>query len=287
MSLQYPIGVRWTIGDVSDHGFEALRLSIWGAWHVFGAQAAYAVCVNSIPLRDACERTGRVPPAVRWLPVTAREMPVFLGTVLARNMAEGTGWKFAPLRLFPQRFELALDNDAILWSLPPSIERWLASASRRGDCLLEQDVRAAYGQFTPMVPADPPLNSGIRGLPPGFDLERALLRTITAREQQLGRPLLFDSELDEQGLQAAALSKAGRLHVVGVDEVAICSPFHPHSPYLGRCGAHFVGLNARHIAWDYYDRPADEWMTEHWHRHRLELHARTGAPLALHEAGSA
>jgi hypothetical protein len=243
--------------------------------------------VNSIPVRDARERTGRVPSAVRWLSVTAREMPAFLGTVLARNMAEGTGWKFAPPRLFPTAFELALDNDAILWALPPSIDRWLASASRRGDCLLAQDARAAYGQLAPLAPADPALNSGIRGLPPGFDLERALLRTITAREQQLGRPLVFDSELDEQGLQAAALSRAGRLHVVTMDEVAICSPFHPHSPELGRCGAHFVGLNSRHIAWDYYGRPADEWMTQHWQRHRLELHARTGAPLALHEAGSA
>ena len=56
---------------------------------------------------------------------------------------------------------------------------------------------------------------------------------------------------------------------------------------LGRCGAHFVGLNARHIAWNYYDRPADEWMTEHWLRNRAALYARTGdAPLALHEASS-
>ncbi|GEM_PF-4943709 len=26
------LGIRRTIGDVSPNGFEALRLSIWGAW---------------------------------------------------------------------------------------------------------------------------------------------------------------------------------------------------------------------------------------------------------------
>src|SRR5437868_2195522 len=168
MSLQFPIGVRWTIGDVSDRGFEALRLSIWGAWHVFGPGAAYAVCVNSVGVREARERTGPVPHAVEWRQVTSADVPAFLRTILARNMAEGTGWKFAPARLFPQRFEVALDNDAILWTLPPSIERWLAFAAQRGECLLAQDVRTACGQFTAMVPREPALNSGIRGLPPGF-----------------------------------------------------------------------------------------------------------------------
>ena len=61
---------------------------------------------------------------------------------------------------------------------------------------------------------------------------------------------------------------------------AICSPFHPHRPEPGRCGAHFVGLNARHLAWNYYDRPADAWMADHWARLHPVLVERTGAPEA-------
>src|SRR5574338_1333205 len=30
------LAVRWTVGDVSDEGFTALQLSIWGAWKAFG-----------------------------------------------------------------------------------------------------------------------------------------------------------------------------------------------------------------------------------------------------------
>lgn len=286
MPARFALGLRWTIGDVGERGFEALRLSVWGAWHIFGAQAAYAVCVNSVPVREARERTGPVPSAVQWRPVTLDDAPAVLRTLLARGMAEGTGWKFAPLRVFRDGCEIALDNDAILWTLPPSIERWLAEGARYGECLLAEDVRPCHGQFERFVPGGRSLNSGIRGLPPGFDFEATIRATIALREQELGGPLVFASELDEQGLQAAALSRAGPLHAVTVGEVTICSPFNPHSPDLGSCGAHFVGPNARHFAWDYYGRPADECMTGHWLRHRAALYARTGAPLALHEADS-
>jgi len=281
MSAQHHLAIRWTIGDVSPRGFEALGLSIWGAWHVFGPDAAYVVCVNSIELREARQRAGPVPPSIRWQAVGAGDLPVFLRPLLARNMAQGTGWKFAPLSVNPRQVEIALDNDAILWAMPPSIQRWLAAGLEKGECLLAQDVRGLYGQFTPLVPSEPPLNSGIRGLPPGFDFASALRRAIETREHQLGAALSFGSELDEQGLQAAALARAGPLHTVSVDEVSICSPFPPHRPNLGRCGAHFVGLNTRHIDWDYYGRPADDCMAEHWQRHRAELYARTGAPMKV------
>ena len=42
-----PLAVRWTIGDVNPAGFEALRLSIWGACRLFGPEGQYAVCVNT------------------------------------------------------------------------------------------------------------------------------------------------------------------------------------------------------------------------------------------------
>jgi hypothetical protein len=43
------IGIRRTIGDVSENGWQALRLAIAGAHHIFGESAAHAVCVNSVP----------------------------------------------------------------------------------------------------------------------------------------------------------------------------------------------------------------------------------------------
>ncbi|WP_411278385.1 hypothetical protein, partial [Falsiroseomonas sp.] len=91
-----------------------------------------------------------------------------------------------------------------------------------------------------------------------------------------GKPGAVHSELDEQGLQIAALSIDGAPLVVSTEDVTICSPFWPHQPDLGRWGAHFVGLNAKHIPWNYYDRPATELRAEHWNSHRPELYARVG-----------
>jgi hypothetical protein len=259
------LGVRWTLGDVSERGFEALRLSIWGAWRLFGPEAQYAVCVNTIALDRARAQTGDLPEGVLWHDAT-REIPRFLKAHFDEGMAEGVGWKFAPLRFFPDRFELSLDNDCILWEVPAAIRDWLEEADPQR-CVAAEDVLACFGQFASVCGPEP-RNGGIRGLPPGFDLDAALRKLL---QQQ---PVLMTSELDEQGLQTAALASSGAPRVVTVDEVTICSPFPPHVPHLGRCGAHFCGLNAKQLPWSLEGRPATEYIQDHWHRHRDALYER-------------
>lgn len=264
MSGRVRLGVRWTVGDVHLRGFEALRLSIAGAWRLFGRAASYVVCVNSVSASEARRRTGPVRDAVLWREVSREDLPGCLDGHVDSAMAEGVGWKFSPLRCFPDRHELALDNDCILWDLPPALATWLSGQPER--CLLAEDVRPAFGQFARFC-GEQPRNSGIRGVPPGFDLADALARAIARN------PVTLASELDEQGLQVAALSGADPL-VVTTTDVSICSPFHPNMAELGRCGAHFVGLNCRAIEWDYYDRPALAWLDEHWQRLKPEVERR-------------
>jgi hypothetical protein len=257
------LGIRWTIGDVSERGFEALRLSIHGACSVFGSQTRYAVYVNSISVEEARRRTGAVPAAVEWRPAP-RQIPPILRAHLGSDMAEGVAWKLLPLRAFPDRLELALDNDVILWREPEAVRVW---RTKPNACLLAADVTACHGAFGELCGPEP-RNSGIRGIPPSFDLERALARVL------LHVPARLSSELDEQGLQIAALSLDSPPLVVPTSEVTICSPFPPHEFHLGTCGAHFVGLNARALAWQYYDRPATEVRVEHWKHHLPELYRR-------------
>lgn len=231
------LAVRWTIGNVSKRGFDALRLSILGAYRIFGPTAAYVVCVNSIPLTAAQARVGPVPRAVTWRQADRCDVPAFLDAYLDGGLAEGVAWKFAPLRLAPDRFELALDNDCILWRMPDAIRNWVAGGHPDA-CVLAEDVVPAFGRFADLC-APFPRNTGIRGLPPGVDLARALRETLAVRAVRL------TSELDEQGLQVAALSRSRPPLVVLSNEVTICSPFQPHVPQLGSCGAHFVGLNMK------------------------------------------
>ncbi len=262
--------VRWTIGAVSDFGFEALRLSIWGAWRLFGAATRYLVCVNSMPVAAARRRAGALPAGVVWRRSDG-EVPAFLAPHLDAGMAEGVGWKFAPIQIDPGRYTLALDNDCIIWELPAALRSWLEGGDPRS-CVLAADVVPSFGQFAAFC-GPTALNSGIRGLPPGFDLEYALRSLLRAH------PVRLTSELDEQGLQVAALRRFLAVRIVTLEEVTICSPFPPHLPELGRCGAHFVGLNAHSIPWSYRGRPALEHRREHWIRHRRELYRRVGLPL--------
>ncbi|WP_448188025.1 hypothetical protein [Azospirillum sp. sgz301742] len=263
--MAWQIGVRWTIGDVSPQGFEALRLSVWGAWRLFGAEAAYTVVVNSLPVGEAQARTGSLPAEVEWRP--AGPLPDRLRRHLDDGMAEGVAWKFAPLRCFPDRYELSLDNDCILWGLPDAVRAWLDEDTPR--CLIAGDVELALGAFAGLTRPEP-RNTGIRGLPPGFDLDAALAAVLERH------PVPLASELDEQGLQVVALDLGRPAHVVSTREVSICSPLWPKRPELGRVGAHFVGLNSRNLPWTYYGRPATEWVAENWRRHRPDLHRCVG-----------
>jgi hypothetical protein len=270
--------VRWTIGDVSSLGFETLRLSAWGARQVFGRAARYVVCVNSVPLDQARARAGEVPIEIEWLDVTGNLSPVVAHAIDA-GMAEGVGWKFAPMRLDPDRYELHFDNDCVLWALPAAIGRWLADDEPT--CLLAEDVITMLGQFQSLCgPA--PRNSGIRGIPPGFDLAGA----FTSALAETG--VTLRSELDEQGLVTFTCSRDRSPHVVPVEDVAICGPFPPHRQQLGRCGAHFVGLNAHRLPWTRDGLPGETHVRNHWARHRPELYAAVHLPVpAAHPRGGA
>src|SRR3954453_11716098 len=112
------LAVRWTIGNLLESGFELLRLSIACALHLFGPKPKYVVCVNSLPLDEAKKRTGRVPPQVEWRAVTAEDAPAVLRSHSDGSLIEGMGWKLVPVRIFPDAYELALDNDCILWDQP-------------------------------------------------------------------------------------------------------------------------------------------------------------------------
>lgn len=261
-----PLCIRWTIGNVSPAGFEALALSILGARKLFGANALYAIGVNTIPVEEAKRRAGALPDWLRWIEIKF-EPAEFLAPSLDGGMAEGTGWKLIPPRLFPGMDELALDNDVILWRMPEALGCWL-QGGRRG-CVIAEDVAEGHGRFAALCGASP-RNSGIRAIAASFDYADAL------RDVLADHPGPLSSELDEQGLQVAALSRGADPFVVTREEVSICSPFPPHQPELGRCGAHLVGLNAHDIPWKFYGRPAIEVRLEHWQKLRPRILERLG-----------
>jgi hypothetical protein len=268
--------VRWTIGNVRPRGFEMLRLSVACAFRIFGPATKYVVCVNSLSGAEAKERTGDLPTPVEWREVTRADLPDVLRSWFDDTLIEGMGWKLVPLRTCRECYELALDNDCILWDLPVAMRQWLSSAN---ECLFAEDCERSLGSFDSLCPPGA-FNAGIRGLPPGEDLACALDHTLRAAAKAAKGDLQLTAEIEEQGLQAAAISCFNAPLLVTTSEVTICSPFWPRSPELGTCGAHFVGMNATHIPWNYYDHPADLWLDNHWHRHRPALYRKARLPLS-------
>jgi hypothetical protein len=258
------IGIRWTVGKVSAAGFEALRLAVWSAWHLFGEAAEYVICVNTIPVDCARAKTGDLPRAVQWHDVSD-ETPAWMKEYIDPEMAQGVAWKFAPVRVFPERYEISFDNDVILWEVPRAMESWLGCGDSQA-CLLAEDVERCLGQFSNMGDSRA-VNSGIRGLPPGYNLDQRLREVLTAQN------VILFSELDEQGLQAVALSQS-QLFLVSTEDVSICSPFPMHQHAFGKCGVHFVGLNADWLPWSLNGRWAHEAVQEQWSNRAEELHAR-------------
>ncbi len=267
--------VRWTIGNVRERGFEMLRLSIACAYHLFGPLTKYVVCVNSLTVEEAARRVGVLPAKVEWLAVTSTDLPSVLRDYFDDSVIEGMGWKLVPLRTYPERYELALDNDCIVWALPEAVRLWLESDDA---CVFAEDVDRCLGSFDALCPPGP-LNAGIRGLPPHRDLGQALANVLAKVAEASGGTRQLTAEIEEQGLQAAAMFDLGKPMLVRTSEVSICSPFWPRSPEFGTCGAHFVGMNAAHTPWNYYDKPADEWLEEHWLRCRPELYRIAGLEL--------
>ncbi len=276
-----------------ERGFEMLCLSIVSAFHIFGPAARYLVCVNTLDVSDARQRTfanrtipDRVLEKIEWRSVSRADLAPVLLPYLDAGCIEGMGWKLAPLRTFGDRYELAIDNDVILWDLPEGMRLWLAAPR---SFLFAEDVDRCFGSFDSLVPTEVTpsggLNAGIRGLPPGEDLSAELAivlsRAGSFSRQNTGEPLRLTGEIEEQGLQAAAMARTAPLHLVRSSEVSLCSPFWPKRPLFGTCGAHFTGMNAAHIPWNYYDRSADEWLAEHWERSRPELYHRAGLEFAV------
>lgn len=269
------LSIRWTVGDVSKYGFDALALSIRGAYRIFGSAARYAVTYNTVSLEEARERVGDVADDVEWCDANGL-LPDYIDQVLDAGRAEGAGWKLAPPLLDDGLPALSLDNDCILWALPDALTHWLEHAREPHSAVVAEDVRGCYGQFAPMIPRGLVCNLGIRATSAGFPLEQSL-RAVLAENQ-----VILHSEVDEQGLQLAAVSRVCSPGLVRLDEVTICSPFPPHLPHLGTAGAHFCGLNANVLPWDFYGRPAIDCVREHWLTHRAEIAARVGArPLQL------
>jgi hypothetical protein len=218
--------VRWTIGDKNtSESFECLYQSISNFKKHYGDRFEYVICRNGscdvskfgIKCIDQNQLTNSLPYAP-WL----------------------CAWKICPPRLHLQGHEIFIDNDLLIHQSWPFLETFLESKDLIFcTCALFR----RYGSYDSDIPQEQKLNSGLFGLPPGFDLAQELHQNITGP---------FDRHrFDEQGLLARIFSKHHNFITVPFNDITTCGAEYK----LGNYGTHFIGLNHGFIErWIHYKR---------------------------------
>lgn len=209
--------VRWVIGDTTKNGYESLKLSIHNFLSIYPNVEPIVCCngdvnkLKEIDIKIINQKNFK----------TNRE-PI------------GVSWKLVPPRLDINRHEIVIDNDLIIekpiWHINDFFQN-------NKTLLLEGDSRT-YGRFEKHVPKGFQINSGIYGMPPGFDLNKYIeLYAGNKWEKNAFGEHDKNETFDEQGIIAIALLDHDNI-IIPNTIIANCEKdFHQKHGY------HFIGLN--------------------------------------------
>jgi len=202
--------VRWQIGSFGEPSWRALRLSVVLMQRLVPEAHFVIVHQGPIPL------IGQLCGATYY-----GQDNLYSHGRFARPHAEwfdGT------------QHELTLENDHIMWTIPPGMQRWLAREDATLAWLVDWDYYGNYAERVGGFRACP----GMYGLPPGLHMPAPPI-------EERG------DDQAEQGFVAAWLQEHPPHEIVTHDEVSCYMPNHDilkhtHSK-VGMCGVHLAGLN--------------------------------------------
>lgn len=243
MKIAKPL-VRWTLGPVSDLGYEVLLESIKNFALIY-PEFDRVVCFNNIDkkkLKIFEKHAEIIEQKESFLPCAV--MPPEPMT----DRATGCGWKLAPPRLRPNGLELFLDNDLIIFSKIEEIDKWISS-NRHG--IITEGKWRLFGAFQNFINEKHKLCAGLFGLPPFFNFYRNIQYFYSYFNKPLGA-------FDEQGLSAAIVSNMKNFYIVPIKKLRIVEN-HDELPDIFKekiAGIHFVGANRRlhHNGWYFYKK---------------------------------
>jgi hypothetical protein len=227
--------VRWTIGNVNKTGHEILKKSIRSFKKLY-PNFDYIVCYNEIKYNDSDKIEG-----IEYFSQSHEccDIPVKPFSINA--------WKLFPPRLRINSYELFLDNDLVIHKKIPQIDEFLNND--RPLCYGTHDKHRdfPYGRFSNFFSKNENnfiLNSGIFGLPPGYDFEKEIIYFIN--KISLKKWEYFD----EQGLVAKCLLNKKPIFI-NANEISNCWMDYKHGEY----GCHFCEHNTKNLtAWKKYKK---------------------------------
>lgn len=216
--------VRWTVGNTNKLGMDCLGRSVRAWRRLYREQFDMAICHNNMTERQLAELLKLDVELIDQHGFTDR---LTLKPPRRRNPC----WKLYPPRLRPDAHEIIIDNDVLLRRHLPAVEELLV----RNQMFVTEGIFRSYGQFEAVVPDNIKINTGMYGLPPGYDLGGKVNGVLKS-----GLIQKWEGHLDEQGLLASVFAKDGA-KMARLSDISVLDPRLPYG--MGKCGAHFVGLN--------------------------------------------
>lgn len=194
MSIKPKPLVRWTAGPVkSKFDDSILKRSVSNFKAIYGDRFDYLLCFNN---RDDGEFKSMRIETLRQSHVEGLPEP------------EGCAWKLYPPRLRPESHEIFIDHDIVLVEQLPQIDHFISQI----DSFLYSESSCGnrnYGRFEGLVCDGFQMNSGIFGLPPGFQFNFSLVGE-------------WKNYFDDQGFVAASICHKGNLVRIGTEDLLIC-----------------------------------------------------------------
>lgn len=250
---------RWTVGNCLPQGMEILTESIQRTTKALGVDVwDWAVCYNGLEkehVTSLMEAIGDLP--IRFVAQNWVTCPVKNNCQSPRrkdgsyewngNYCGGTMWKVCPARMRMETHEVIMDNDIVVLRKFSQLDEWLSQKSKT--LILEEPIRF-YGKYDPLFSQEGPfLNSGLMGLPPGYDFGLEILKNWTHHGSYENL-----SQADEQGLLTYTLNQMPNMRIRNNQVIEVLHR-DMNTPITGQHDAyHFTQANRipNHYAWGKY-----------------------------------
>ena len=215
---------RWTIGPTTPEGLKCLELSIESFLSLYDAYPV--LCYN-------CCNANLGPILEKFQHLELLDQT----KIISEIKPIGVAWKLHPTRVYPDSHEISIDNDIVFNERIPEIDEFFKG---NGTLLLEGSSRN-YGRFEKHVPKGFRINSGIYGMPPGFNLQKYFdfyLGAMGQWEINAFGEHKQNKTFDEQGFVATALLNSPKFAIIPESTVTNCERH-----LINGKGCHFIGLN--------------------------------------------
>lgn len=215
---------RWTIGNTTQAGHESLVLSITSFRHYY-PDTKIVICHN-------CPRNNLEYVSALFPDAEFHDQNQYLQ---CKCQPMGVAWKLYPARVALDDYEICIDNDIVFQNRVPEIDTFFEN-----DCtLLLEAASRTYGRFDSHVPPDRCINSGIYGMPPGFNFQKYVdFYSGDNWELNAVGPHAASKTFDEQGLVATALLSYRNFAIIKQSSVTNCEKH-----LIDGRGLHFIGVN--------------------------------------------